>query len=423
MKWNDRFRFVRQNMGKNKSRIFMTVLATAMGCAFLIMIASVGFGLQKSIVDEYTQDRAVTEIQVHSKMGENGSYVAVSKDDVAFLSSIKHVKAITTKTRIPEAKLTLDTYSGQVAAIITNFEQEAKSGLELQEGRLPESPSEAIIGYHLGQSLVDSAAEEAYAGSLLGKQVVIDAYEYAPDEEGNYTRNEGISQALTIVGVLPPPDREWQQDARILLDDALLPVLLPRHTETDSEGGFEITVFANSAKQVTSISKEMRAAGYQLYSVADTIKEMDLVFLVMKIGLLFVGTIAVLIASIGIYNTMTMAVTERAQDIGIMKAIGAHPRTIRSIFLIESTGIGLLGALIGTLAAYGISILANAVVPLIIQSALEAKAPEQFQISYIPVSLTLISIGISLFVAILSGLRPAKRATRIDVLRALRRDL
>lgn len=52
MRLSDQFRFVRQNMKKNKSRLFMTVLATAMGCAFLIVLASVGFGLQKSIVDE-----------------------------------------------------------------------------------------------------------------------------------------------------------------------------------------------------------------------------------------------------------------------------------------------------------------------------------------------------------------------------------
>jgi len=70
MNAKDKFRFVRKNMKKNKTRVFMTVLATAMGCAFLIVLASVGFGLQKSIVDRMLQDSLVTKITVYPKMTE-----------------------------------------------------------------------------------------------------------------------------------------------------------------------------------------------------------------------------------------------------------------------------------------------------------------------------------------------------------------
>ncbi|WP_249661852.1 ABC transporter permease, partial [Lysinibacillus fusiformis] len=74
--------------------------------------------------------------------------------------------------------------------------------------------------------------------------------------------------------------------------------------------------------------------------------QMNVFFLVLKIGLIFVGTIAVLIASIGIFNTMTMAVTERTREIGVLKAIGASPKLIQRLFLMESTFIGILGTLI-----------------------------------------------------------------------------
>ena len=116
----------------------------------------------------------------------------------------------------------------------------------------------------------------------------------------------------------------------------------------------------------------------------------------------------------GIYNTMTMAVTERAPDIGIMKAIGANPKTIKQIFLLESSYIGIVGALIGTIVAYLVSFLVNLGLPLIIEFAFQEELPEQLQFSMIPVSLVLISVGICLLVTILSGLRPAKRATQID---------
>ena len=74
-----------------------------------------------------------------------------------------------------------------------------------------------------------------------------------------------------------------------------------------------------------------------------------------KIGLIFVGVIAVLISAIGIFNTMTMAVTERTQEIGIMKAIGASPNVIRKMFLLESAYIGILGSVLGIIISYGVS--------------------------------------------------------------------
>jgi len=184
-----------------------------------------------------------------------------------------------------------------------------------------------------------------------------------------------------------------------------------------------VYVYADDASRLPKLAQAIRDEGYRLYSPSDQIEEMELFFTVMKIGLGFVGTIAVLIASIGIFNTMTMAVTERAQDIGIMKAIGATPRTIRSIFLLESAGIGVLGALIGGAVAYALSFIVNTVLPPILSSVIDSDVPSDFTFSSIPIGLTLASVGISLAVAILSGMRPAARATRIDVLRALRRDI
>src|SRR5690625_4933010 len=135
--------------------------------------------------------------------------------------------------------------------------------------------------------------------------------------------------------------------------------------------------------------------------------------------------IAVVIASIGIYNTMTMAVTVRAQDIAIMKAIGAHAAAIKRIYLIESTYIGLLGAVTGVLIAFGVSVSVNTLLPWVLESALNVPAADLagIRFSSIPAGLIALSVTLAIAVAIISGLRPATRATRVDVLQALRRDL
>src|SRR5690606_6358263 len=129
------------------------------------------------------------------------------------------------------------------------------------------------------------------------------------------------------------------------------------------------------------------------------------------------------IASIGIYNTMTMAVTERTQEIGIMKALGAHPRHIKRIFLLESAAIGALGAGIGVVVASAVGSLVNRLLPWILQTASGPTGIPNLRFTSIPAGLVVFSVALSIGVALLSGVRPAVRATRVDVLQALRRDL
>jgi acetoin utilization transport system permease protein len=160
-----------------------------------------------------------------------------------------------------------------------------------------------------------------------------------------------------------------------------------------------------------------------VYSITEELDSVNLFFNVFKAGLIFVGTIAIVISSIGIFNTMTMAVTERTQEIGIMKALGAQPGIIRRLFLMESAYIGIVGSIIGVVISYAISFAANMLLPIILSSVMGEEAEMDFTFSYIPLSLVLISAGISIGVAMISGLRPAVKATNINVLSALRREL
>ena len=142
----------------------------------------------------------------------------------------------------------------------------------------------------------------------------------------------------------------------------------------------EVKIYAKNMEAVQSISDQLKEKNYATYSVVNELKEVNMVFMIAKAGLIFIGTIAILIASIGIYNTMTMAVTERAPDIGIMKAIGASPKTIKRIFLLESSYIGLIGALIGTVVSYGISYTVNFAIPFIIKQAFGQETDIKFNI-------------------------------------------
>jgi acetoin utilization transport system permease protein len=448
MKFTDQLRFVRQNMKKNKTRLFMTVLATAMGCSFLIVLASVGFGLQKSVVDKVVGDRLVTAIDIYGIESDKGINQVISKENLDYLASVAHVKAVTYRNFVQQSlSPTVDGVAANNEGVVNvDFAAETKAGFGLSAGRLPQKPNEIVIGFNIRQSRDNNQpkADVPPAKDWLDKTMKLEVIQLSKDGKEQKT-----TILATIVGISKKPSKEWLTDSMVYIGNGLLTQIegftktqlgAVRAPESDKENSGQpqgaqplglqdprqynsVQVIADGANHVKAIAEEIRLKGYYNHSIADELKQVNLVFLIMKIGLGFVGTIAVLIASIGIFNTMTMAVTERAQDIGIMKAIGAHPSAIRRIFLLESSLIGLLGAIIGTIVAYVISFAVNAGLPLIIKGFMKENVPDDFRFSWIPPSLAIVACLISLAVALLSGSRPAKRATRIDVLRALRRDL
>ncbi|UFT97759.1 ABC transporter permease [Radiobacillus kanasensis] len=447
MRWKDRFRFVRQNMKKNKVRVFMTVLATAIGCAFLIVLASVGFGLHQSIVKDTMEQNIVTKIDVYGKETEDGNYQSITDSDIKEMEKVDGVQAVTRrKMLIQHPTFTLENYQINTRTVVANFPSETKAGFELSKGSLPKAENEIVIGYNVVDQLVPTNVEKEDIYNEQG--LVKDEYRYDGDLIGRTIQMEVVHSedsektktfSLKIVGIGEKPTREWAQDQDIFISDAVLSQIeaftgTPKGVsvtegedlasmDVSSESYDEVAVYAETLAQVQAITDTLSDKNYATYSVVDELKQVNMMFTIAKAGLILIGTIALLIASIGIYNTMTMAVTERAPDIGIMKAIGANPKVIKQIFLLESSYIGLIGAIIGTIAAYIVSFAVNLGLPWIIELAFDEELPETLQFSAIPWTLVVISVVICLLVTILSGLRPAKRATKIDVLQAMRREV
>jgi acetoin utilization transport system permease protein len=447
MRLKDQFQFVRQNMKKNRTRLFMTILATAMSVAFLIVLASVGFGLHKSIVKETLERRIVTEIEVPGKEDENGDYRQLNDEDISYFENIKDVKAVTRRKNLQDYLFVTGNHEVFAPAVVAHMPSEKKAGLELSKGRLPKSENEVVIGYHFVEELrpkdtKDDIYDESgkikdeyrYKEDLIGKKITMNIIKM---EDGEEVKEPLV---VTVVGIRKQPTKEWIYDNIVFVSEGVLKQVedftgTPRGILIDpnnpdkavpnitADQYDQVKVYAKEMESVKDITNELEANNYPSYSVINELKDVNMMFTIVKTGLIFIGTIAILIASIGIYNTMTMAVTERAPDIGIMKAIGANPRTIKKIFLLESSYIGLIGATIGTIVAYGISTIVNFGLPLIIKQAFGEEPPEGLIFSHIPITLPIISFLICYIVTILSGLRPAQRATKVDVLQAMRREV
>lgn len=433
MRFRDQVDFVRQHVKKNRMRIFTTILATTMGCAFLIVLASIAFGLQGSLKKEILSDSAVTKIEVNNsdEKGFNKKAIKEIPNVQAFVETTQFSNALS-----PNVKF--ENRSGSSEIRFNNFEEQRKAKIKLSKGTFPTKDNEIIVGYNLGQNLLtDKEAEgtkdekdkegtlkKGYQHSLLGKTISLS---FTPQDGDKHTK----VRQYKVVGIGEKPSKEWAMDTTIQLSDTMKPKILKDYNsiadKTMKENDFYYVnyyVYATDIEAVKGIIKELKAMHLSVYSVTEQLDQLNVFFLALKVGLIFVGTIAVLIASIGIFNTMTMAVTERTREIGVLKAIGAGPKLIQRLFVMESSYIGILGTVIAIIISYIISFLANFALPKILDAVMPDSGIEKagIQFSSIPWELVIIASLISIGVAIISGWRPARKATKIDVIQALRQE-
>ena len=144
MRFNDQLSFIFQHLKRSKLRISMTILATTIGCAFLIILASVGFGLQKTFEDELLSSDTVTQISLY---GDE----SFSQDDVKTIEAVENVNVVLEKTIINGyADITFEDRQGSTSPYILDMNSYAKLSDTVQEGRLPENENEIVVGANLG---------------------------------------------------------------------------------------------------------------------------------------------------------------------------------------------------------------------------------------------------------------------------------
>ncbi|MEJ0072496.1 MAG: FtsX-like permease family protein [Candidatus Saccharibacteria bacterium] len=128
-----------------------------------------------------------------------------------------------------------------------------------------------------------------------------------------------------------------------------------------------------------------------------------------------IGGIALVVAAVGVVNTMIMSILERTREIGVMRAVGARRSTVSLLFTIEAALLGFWGGVIGLAIGYGAVLVAN---PLI-NKQLSTNNITSSNIITLPIWLILGVIGLTTVIGILAGLYPARRAARLDPVEAL----
>mgnify|MGYP006285889751 CR=1 FL=1 len=179
-----------------------------------------------------------------------------------------------------------------------------------------------------------------------------------------------------------------------------------------------IYVRVDDIKDIDKVKEEIEKMGLHVFSITDELDQIKQAFLVMDSILGAIGVVALLIAALGIINTMVMSILERTREIGIMKAIGGSEAEIKSIFFVEAGAIGLIGAVFGLLLGWLFTLAAN----YVINNFVVPENELGMDLFYFPYWLILGSIAFALLLSLAAGLYPAARAARIDPVKALRHE-
>jgi len=234
-----------------------------------------------------------------------------------------------------------------------------------------------------------------------------------------------IKKTITIrvVGVLEETRAEADGSIYVRMEDATAWNEWVRGTRINrnKEGYSNLIVKAESPEQVIDISQQINDMGFMAYTPQATVQGINSFFTVLQVIFGGVGAIALLVAAIGIANTMAMAILERTREIGLMKAIGATNKEVMSIFLGEAAGIGFIGGLGGVVVGWAASALLNVVAVSYYASQASANGGQPLSsVASTPFWLPIFALAFATVIGLMSGLYPALRAATLVPVTALK---
>jgi putative ABC transport system permease protein len=185
--------------------------------------------------------------------------------------------------------------------------------------------------------------------------------------------------------------------------------------------GFDrMLVEVDDVEHVKEVNEKIKALGLETYSLAEYLDREQFTYLLIFSSMTVISLIALLVAALGITNTMLMSVLERVREIGIMKAVGARELHLRMIFLLEGGLVGLVGGALGLLLGWAISFPADAWVKGQVEGRLQIELDRS--IFAFPLWLVLSVPFFAWLTTTLAAYYPARRAARVDPIHALRHE-
>lgn len=474
MKTGDLTCFALSNLWRTKLRTSLTTLGVIIGIGALVSMVSFGTGMQKNISDVFYKNDLFTSLFVSSKKVDieeiaegnlekiAGTLIepapALNDSAITGIRNLSGVEIAFPQIRFPVKVRFQENETRAHLLGLPMAMSQYRPFNELSCGHFFSIDSEKAVilshnvlkklkivlrnGNHFrGISLEDSirGIRSMLSDSLLGKELelitsVIDVEKVTRNPIfaltfPNKMPFKETTVDLKIVGILKKPYRvEGSPFASGVIVPQKTAEKIPRlgfnsvwdllGKGGNTEDYASVYVRVKDIRNLEPVKKAIEDMGFGVFALADQLREIRRGFLILDTILGAVGTIALIVAALGIINTMVMSIMERTREIGIMMAIGAGEIEIKGIFFFEAGTIGLVGGIFGLILGWIVTRIANVVANYYILK----QGGSHVDLFYFPIWLILGALGFSILVSLLAGLYPAVRAARINPVEALRHD-
>lgn len=456
MKIRDRLEMALRNLVRRKSRTILTILSVVIGASSIILMIAFALGInqqQKDMIDSFG---GLSSIQILTE--GNGGTAKIDQTTITKLKNIEGVKAVVpSKSFFSEILVKGDEdikISGEIQVVPDDVIENISKDMMEWGDRLNKADEDKII---LGSQLsAGKTVKESYGFSQepiedfdfktheyllrLGyKEMDDDGVNFTNENEenGEEKKADYIDIPVQVTGKMNSKAfinpwasvinesfyKKLKKEDKKLTNSQLNQNFdmdgKPIEEKTGSEIAYDnLKVVVEDVENLPQVEENIRKAGFDTQSEAGSAEEIKKSNMVVTMILGGIGSVAFIVSAIGIINTMLMSIYERQKEIGVMKVIGASVDDVRSMFLIESGFIGFFGGIVGLIISLIVGLAINSLAAN--SGFFGSMNGEASKIIIIPIWLSLVGVGFSSMVGVLAGYIPARRATRLSAIEALR---
>lgn len=413
------------NMRQRGVRTFLTILGVVIGVISIVALLAIGIGVKRELLSDMESTVSVTRITVYGVSGGRRKDRMITDRKIAEMQDLEYVDSVYPQLTL-QAQMTYGRFD--VYASVVGVPNSYLQTLEIKEGALPDPDArkpELLMGGYALDMFVHSSTYESYSEiyeeeeekkNLTGKKIEIKV----PLGENGQQKD-----SLSVAGMLEQRDYRMYCDINVLKQylkriakNGLIPGQPVQETgENYREWIYDCAVVeVDDVAHVEKVMDTLQDMGYQVENDKEYVDAMQKEIKVAQLLLGGIGMIALIVAVIGIGNTMTTSVYDRINEIGILKVLGCDTDDLLLLFLLESGILGGIGGLIGILLSYGITeILVNRLAVKLLE------LPKETTLAVIPLWLAVSAFLFSVLLGILAGFFPAKWAAKLRPIDAVRR--
>jgi putative ABC transport system permease protein len=450
MKLRDMTELAARNLREAILRNALTTLGVAVGVASLVAMLSLGVGLQQLATTRLSKSGLFDSIFVTPKTNLRGPGAGppatraaapkarpLDEDARAEITHLPNVTEVYPQIRFfTEVRFDGKPFATTVAGMPES--SKTSGSFDGMQGNFFSSPDaeEAILQIEFAKDL-DARAKDSHGQELIGKDLALryaERQSLAPDSAGGNGPSGGFSvvpkeKHLRIVGVVetePASGFGGFGSGRLLIPLHVAETLraaqvndlrdILRDTPSDKPTYASLTVRVKSPSSVDTTEAKIKDLGFGAFSLLDASNGIKIFFRVLDVLLGLFASLALAVATLGIVNTLVMAILERRREIGVLKALGASDADVKRLFFVEAGVMGLVGGVAGVIFGWSI----GKALTLATNIYLKRQELPSVEISSVPSWLVFFGIGFAIAVSLIAGLYPASRAAKLNPVDALR---